>query len=308
VQGAGITELGGAVRTLDLPDPPGLEPGGVLIEVRAAGVANWDDFVRTGRWDVGASPPMALGVEASGVVRSVGSAVSRFRTGDDVLTHAVPLRQGTWAQLFVAPEEQVSRKPAGMSFEEAAVFPVPALTAAEVLSRTLMLKAGEPLLVNGGGGITGGLLVAVGAQMGASVIATADPRSADRLLRYGAAAVLDYHRPDWPAEVRRVAGGQVPVAVNAVGGGAPGLLPLVADGGRLATITNEPIQGARGISVGGFFVSPDGALLERQVTSFVERGLSIPVAAVYGLAEAGAALTAAVGGRPGGAIVVDPRR
>ncbi|TMC05634.1 MAG: NADP-dependent oxidoreductase [Chloroflexi bacterium] len=241
MQAAGITELGGAVRTLELPDPADLEPDGVLIEVRAAGVANWDDFVRTGRWDVGASPPMALGVEASGVVRSVGTAVSRFRAGDEVLTHAVPLRQGTWAQLFVAPEEQVSRKPAGMSFEEAAVFPVPALTAAEVLSQTLMLKAGEPLLVNGGGGITGGMLVAVGARMGASVIATADPRSADRLLRYGAAAVLDYHRPDWPAEVGRLAGGRVPVAVNAVVGRAPDLLPLVADGGRLATITNEPI-------------------------------------------------------------------
>jgi NADPH:quinone reductase-like Zn-dependent oxidoreductase len=277
------------------------------MEVHAAGVANWDEIVRTGGWDVGASPPMALGVEASGVVRSVGSAVSRFLAGDEVLTYAVPLRQGAWAELFTAPEDHVSRKPAAMPFEVAGVFPVPALTAAQVLSRTVMLKPGEVLFINGGGGVTGGMLVATGAGMGARVIAAADPRSAERLHGYGADAVLDYHRPDWQAEVRRLAGGPVPVAVNAVRGAAPRLLSLVADGGRLATITNEPLQGERGISVSGFFVSPDGALLERQAASFAERRITIPIAARYGLAEAAAALEAAVAGRLSGGIVVDPR-
>jgi NADPH:quinone reductase-like Zn-dependent oxidoreductase len=178
VRGAGVAELGGPVRALDLPAPADPGPDGVLIEVHAAGVANWDEIVRTGGWDVGASPPMALGVEASGVVRSVGSAVSRFLAGDEVLTHAVPLRQGTWAELFMAAEDHVSRKPAAMSFEVAGVFPVPALTAAQVLSRTVMLKPGEVLFINGGGGVTGGMLVATGAGMGARVITAADPRSA----------------------------------------------------------------------------------------------------------------------------------
>jgi NADPH:quinone reductase-like Zn-dependent oxidoreductase len=308
VRGAGITELGGSVRALDLPDPPAPEADGVLIEVLAAGVANWDDLVRTGGWDVGARPPMALGVEAAGVVRSVGSAVTRVRAGDEVLTHAVPLRQGTWAELFIAPEDQVSRKPADMSFEEAAVLAVPALTAAEVLLRTVALRSGEVLFVNGGGGITGSMLVAVGAQIGARVITTGDLRSAERLRRHGAGAVVDYHRLDWQAEVRRLAGGAVPVAVNAVRGAGPGLRPLVADNGRLVTITNEPLESERGITVSGFFVSPEGALLERQAASFAERRLTIPIAGRYGLAEARAALEIAVSGRAGGAIVVDPRR
>jgi NADPH:quinone reductase-like Zn-dependent oxidoreductase len=307
VRGAGITEPGGSVRVLDLPDPPDPVANDVLIEVVAAGVANWDEVVRTGGWDVGASPPMALGVEAAGVVRSVGPAVARLRAGDEVLTHAMPLRQGAWAQLFTAPEDQVARKPADMSFEEAAVLPVPVLTAAEVLLRTVALRSGELLFVNGGGGITGGMLVAVAAQIGARVIATADSRSAERLRRYGAGAVVDYHRADWRSEVRLFGGGAVPVAVNAVRGAAPGLLSLVADGGRLATITNEPVRSERSIRVSGFFVSPDGALLERQAMSFAERRLTIPIAARYGLQEARAALETAVSGRAGGAIVVDPR-
>ena len=308
VRGAGIRELGGRVHALDVPEPVGPGPDDVLIEVHAAGVAYWDDLVRIGGWDVGASPPMALGVEASGIVRSVGSAVSRFRAGDEVLTHAVPLRQGTWAELFMAPQDQVARKPARMSFEAAGVFPIPALTAAQVLSGTLAVKPEEVLFVNGGGGVTGGMLVATGAQLGARVIATADPRSAERLRRYGADGVLDYHRSDWRADVRRLVGGSVPVAVNAVRGAAPALQSLLADGGRLATITNEPLQSERGIRVSGFFVSPDGALLERQAASFAERRLTIPVAALYGLADARTALDSAVAGRLGGGIVVDPRR
>jgi NADPH:quinone reductase-like Zn-dependent oxidoreductase len=309
VRAAGITESGGPVRPLDVPEPAGPGPDDVVIEVRAAGVANWDEIIRTGGWNVGASPPMALGVEASGVVRAVGSKVSRFRPGDEVLTHAVPLRQGgAWAELFAAPENQVAHKPVGMSFEAAGVFPVPALTAAEVLSQTVMLRADETLFVNGGGGVTGGMVVAVGASLGARVVVTADPRSAERLRGYGASAVVDYHRPDWQAEVRRFAGGAVPVAVNAVRGAAPGLLTLMADGGRLATITNEAVQPERGIGLSGFYVSPDGALLERVAGSFAERRLTIPVAAVYGLADAAAALAAAAGGRLGGGIVIDPRR
>ena len=57
---------------LELPDPPNRKRDEVVIEVRAAGAANWDAIVRTGGWDVGIKPPMALGVSASAVVRAVG--------------------------------------------------------------------------------------------------------------------------------------------------------------------------------------------------------------------------------------------
>jgi len=92
VRGAGILAYGGAVQLLELPAPEISDPQQLLIRVHAAGVGNWEDIVRTGGWDVGGVPPMALGVEAAGVVRAVGAAVSRFRVGDQVLTHAVPLQ------------------------------------------------------------------------------------------------------------------------------------------------------------------------------------------------------------------------
>jgi NADPH:quinone reductase-like Zn-dependent oxidoreductase len=102
----------------------------VLLEVRAAGVGNWDEFVRTGGWDVGAKPPMALGVEAAGTVLAVGHAVDDWAPGDAVITHPIPLRdQGTWAPQLIAPAGLLACKLPSASWEGAAAFPVPALTA-----------------------------------------------------------------------------------------------------------------------------------------------------------------------------------
>jgi NADPH:quinone reductase-like Zn-dependent oxidoreductase len=60
------------VQTLEVAEPRALREGEVLIEVEAAGVGNWDDIVRVGDWDVGRTPPMALGVEAAGIIAALG--------------------------------------------------------------------------------------------------------------------------------------------------------------------------------------------------------------------------------------------
>jgi len=92
-----------------------------VISVRAAGVGNWDEFVRIGEWDVGRRPPLALGVEAAGVVSAIGEDVTSLAPGDEVLTHAVPLRhQGTWAEWLVAPAAAVALKPSGLEWQAAA--------------------------------------------------------------------------------------------------------------------------------------------------------------------------------------------
>src|SRR4029078_3808652 len=109
---AGVQELAAAVETIDLPDPRPLAGDEVLVDVRAAGVANWDEFVRTGQWDVGRAPPMALGVAAAGGIAAGGGAVGDWKEGGGVLTHPLPLRdQGTWAPSLIAPAALLARKP-----------------------------------------------------------------------------------------------------------------------------------------------------------------------------------------------------
>ena len=105
-------------------------------------MGNWDEFVRTGGWDVGGGPPMALGVEAAGTVLAVGQAVGDWAPGDAVMTHPLPLRdQGTWAPQLIAPAALLARKPATVPWEAAAAFPVPALTAEQVLGDALQHPA-----------------------------------------------------------------------------------------------------------------------------------------------------------------------
>jgi Zn-dependent alcohol dehydrogenase len=99
-----------------------------------------------------------------------------------VTAHSAPLReQGSWAERFIVPAQDCARLPADVSFEMGAALPVPALTADQVVSDALKAAAGHTVLVHGAGGVTGGMLVQLAAHHGATVIATAGPRSAGRL-------------------------------------------------------------------------------------------------------------------------------
>src|SRR3954470_20826726 len=91
MRAAGIVAFGAAITPLELPSPPEPRDGELLIDVQAAGVGPWDDIARLGEWDLGLRPPMALGVEAAGVVSAVGRS-GRFAIGDRVLAHSTPLR------------------------------------------------------------------------------------------------------------------------------------------------------------------------------------------------------------------------
>src|SRR6266508_827185 len=305
---AGIRRLGARVEMLEVGEPRPLAGDEVLLEVKAAGVANWDEFVRTGGWDVGARPPMALGVEAAGTVLAAGQTVSDWAPGDAVMTHPVPLPdQGTWAPRLIAPAGLLARKPDQVSWQAAAAFPVPALTARQVLGDALNLHVGEQLLVHGAGGVTGGLLVALAVLLGAQVIATAGPASRQRVSALGARHVIDYHDQEWPEQVRAITAGHgVAAAANAAPGGAATAIRAVADGGRLATITSDPPSQQRGITVSSIYVRGDGNQLGELAKQFAAGQLEVPVAASYRLADAAQALAQAVGGHAAGAITLTP--
>jgi NADPH:quinone reductase-like Zn-dependent oxidoreductase len=307
MQAAGIEAFGAEVRPLELDAPPSPGPDEVVLSVRAAGVGNWDEFIRVGAWDVGRSPPLALGVEAAGVVAAVGEDVTSVAPGDEVLTHPVPLRhQGAWAQSLVAPAAAIASKPAGVPWDVAAAFPVPALTADQALTEAAPDPAGEWVLVHGAGGVTGGLVVQLAAARGATVVATAGPSSATRVRAYGAHLVLDYHDDDWPARVRAESpGGRgVGAAVNAAPGGAATALGAVADDGRLATITGDPPTAERGITVADVYIQADGAGLTELVAGLAAGQLSLQVAATLPLTDAASALQSVVSGHAAGATVL----
>ena len=301
MRGAGIHTIGGPVCDIELPDPRPLAADEALIEVRAAGVANWDEVVRQGGWDVGLAPPMALGVEAAGVVTAVGAAVHDWAPGDEVLTHPLPLRAGgTWAPQLIAPAALLARKPSAMSWATAAAFPVPALTAEQALSEGVEIKEGESLLIHGGGGVTGRVLVALAAMRGARVTTTAGSASRAALQRLGAAHVIDYHDPEWPDAAAGTTGADgFDAVVNAVPQEATSVLRLVRDGGRLTTITEDPPTGERQVKITNLYVRPDGAQLRALVDLAEAAAPGIEPAREFPVAAAPEALAAALSGTGG---------
>jgi NADPH:quinone reductase-like Zn-dependent oxidoreductase len=307
VRAAGVHRFGGQVEGLELPEPRVLRPDEVLIDVRAAGVGNWDDFAPTGSWDLGVRPPLALGVEAAGLVAAVGDRVTGVRPGDRVTTHAAPLReQGAWAERFIAAAEHIAAVPADVPLGVAAALPVPALTADQAVGGSLEIRAGQTVLVNGAGGVTGGMLVQLAAHRGATVIATAGADSAGRVAAMGASTVLDYDQSDWPEQVRALTGGGVDAAANAARSGSGEAVRAVRDGGRLATITADLPAAERDIAMWSVQVVPDGRRLGALVELLAGGALTVSVGERFPLEQGGTALARARHGAHGSAIVLRP--
>jgi NADPH:quinone reductase-like Zn-dependent oxidoreductase len=306
MRAAGITALGRPVEILEVDEPAPPAAGEVLIDVVAAGIGNWDELVRIGSWQIGGPAPMALGTEAAGTVVAVGADVAELREGDEVMTHPLPLRRhGAWAERVLAPAATVAARPPEASWETAGAFPIPALTAAQALDEALGIESGEWVVVNGAGGITGGLIVQLAAARGARVIATASAGKAERIRDYGASEVLDYHG-DWPALIGEITGGGAPKAVNAARGQAATTLKAVADDGRLATITGDPPQEERGVAVSDVYVRPDARQLSALAELLADGTLSVPIASIRPLEQAAQALHDVVTGA-NGAIVLSLR-
>jgi NADPH:quinone reductase-like Zn-dependent oxidoreductase len=306
MRAAGISALGESVEILEVDEAAQPAADEVLVEVATAGIGNWDELVRIGSWQIGGPAPMALGTEAAGTVAAVGSGVAGVSEGQEVITHPLPLRRhGTWAERVLAPAAAVAPRPGAASWEACGAFPIPALTAAQALDEALGIESGGWVVVNGAGGVTGGMLVQLAAARGARVIATASARKAERIRGYGASEVLDY-RGEWPALVREITAGGAPKAVNAVRGQAATTLQAVADEGRLATITGDPPREERGVAVTDVYVRPDGPQLSA-LAELLDRGaLSVPIASVRPLEEAAQALREVVAGADGAIVLSLP--
>ncbi|MBO0882688.1 MAG: zinc-binding dehydrogenase, partial [Mycobacterium sp.] len=168
----------------------------------------------------------------------------------------------------------------------------------------LALHGGETLLVNGAGGITGGLIVQLAAQRGVDVLATASPRSADRVRGHGAREVIDYRDPMWPQHVTALAMGSIDAVANAAPGGAAAAMTALADGGRLATITPDSPASARGITVTAVYVRSDGAQLDRLTALLASHRLCMPIPRSCSLDQAASALAQVVAGHESSGVVI----
>ena len=186
------------VRDLPEPGPPG--SGQVLLRVRAAGVNPIDWKIRKGnmRLLMPAQFPLILGYDVAGEVVEIGPEVTRFQPGDAVFGGVDVKRQGgSYAELALAREAALAPKPAALSFEEAAAFPMAALTALQALRDKGELAPGEKVLVNGASGGVGHFAVQIAAAVGARVTAVTSAGNLEFVRSLGAHEVIDYEEEDF---------------------------------------------------------------------------------------------------------------
>ncbi|SKR01374.1 Putative oxidoreductase [Mycobacteroides abscessus subsp. abscessus] len=226
------TSYGGA-DVLEFRDitTPGPGPGQVLINVKAAGVNPIDWKLYSGAF--GTDPdklPMRLGLEISGTIAAVGAGVDGLVPGDDVIAAG---QIGGYATRVIAAADQVFKKPASLSFNEAAGFLLTGQTAVHLLEATNVTE-GDTVIIHGAAGGVGLLATQLAKARGATVIATASAARHDQLRGYGALPVE--YGPGLQERVSAI--GPVDAALDLVGTdeAADVSLALVADKGRIATI------------------------------------------------------------------------
>jgi NADPH:quinone reductase-like Zn-dependent oxidoreductase len=208
MRAAALDRFGGPeVLTLHrLPVPvPGR--GEILIAVHTAGVGQWDADVRDG-WNPGTRRPfpIVLGYDGSGTVVAKGSAVRRFREGDQVYAYSWDNpKGGFYAEYVAVPASKAARKPRRLDLREAGAIPITGLTALQGVER-LRLRKGDAVAVHGASGGVGSMAVQFARIAGARVFATASGSDGVKLARrLGAEQAVDGKRGDVTAAARRFA-------------------------------------------------------------------------------------------------------
>jgi NADPH:quinone reductase-like Zn-dependent oxidoreductase len=169
----------------------------VLIQVRAAGVNIADWAVMSGLPYI-ARPVYGLrrpkhavrGTDVAGTIIAVGSAVSRFKPGDEVFGSA----DGSYAGYAAAAEDELAPKPANLSWEQAGATPMAGLVALEALRD---VREGQKVLINGASGGIGTFAVQIAKALGAHVTGVCSTRNVELVRSLGADMVIDYTKANF---------------------------------------------------------------------------------------------------------------
>jgi NADPH:quinone reductase-like Zn-dependent oxidoreductase len=263
VKAAFFREHGGPekIEHGELPDPaPG--PGQVRVRIRAGALNHLDIFVRSGIPGIPVALPHVMGSDGAGVIDSTGPGVTRMKPGDEVVLNpgmncgeceycmagehslCVSFRilgehvPGTFAEYVVAPAANAYPKPAALSWEEAAAFPLTFLTAWRMLVTKGRVQTGESLLIIGIGGGVAVAALQIAKLLGLTVFVTSgSPEKLARAKDLGADGGIDHARTDLSKEIRRLTGKRgVDLVLDSVGKATwRQSIAAAARGGRLLT-------------------------------------------------------------------------
>lgn len=203
-----------AIEEWEAPEPG---RGQVAVDVRAAGL-NFPDLLSiAGKYQVRNEPPFIPGIEAAGVVRSVGEGVTHFAPGDRVI---LTVTDGAFAEVCVTDEQRLVPLPETLDFEQGAGFAITYATSYHAFRQRAPISPEMSVLVLGAAGGVGTTAVEIARAMGATVIAAAsNPEKLEFALGVGADNAIDYSSQSLKESVRELTAGRgVDVVYDPVGG------------------------------------------------------------------------------------------
>ncbi|WP_285028822.1 NADP-dependent oxidoreductase [Mycolicibacterium sp. lyk4-40-TYG-92] len=290
------------LRVVDA-EPPVPGPTQVRIAVRAAGVnpIDWKIVAGYMRELIPLELPAGVGSDVAGVVDAVGSEVTEWAVGDEVLGRSTT---GAFADYALAESADVVRKPAGVSWDVAGSLAGAGGTAYAVLKK-LGVKAGETLLIHAAAGGVGTFAVQLAKAQGVNVIGTAGESNQEYLRSLGATPVV--YGDGLLERVRAAAPGGVDAVLDASGRGEiPLSIELTGNPGRVLTLVAFDAA-ATGIQVhAGGSGSELGAALRELAALAGQARLVVPISQTFPLTEAAAALSASMTGHGHGKIAIVP--
>jgi NADPH:quinone reductase-like Zn-dependent oxidoreductase len=187
-------------------DIPKINNEQILIKVNSVSINPIDWKQRNGNHKLilGSPFPIVLGYDVCGEVVQVGAEINSFKKGDMVFGVLDNKYGGAMAEFAVGHENCFSDKPAGISMNEAAAFPMVSLTALQALRDKASLKAGESIIINGASGGVGHISLQISKLMGAKVIAIASERSREFVMQFNPDEFLDYNNLDVTKQNKKV--------------------------------------------------------------------------------------------------------
>jgi NADPH:quinone reductase-like Zn-dependent oxidoreductase len=298
------SSFGGPLELTDVAEPK-VGPDWVLVDVKATSVNPVDWKVAGGHLDglLDSTFPIIPGWDVSGVVAAVGPSITTLAPGDEVYGYVRKdvVQGGTSAEKVAAPIRTLARKPASLSFAEAAAVPLTGLTAYQSIVHALDVGADDIVLIHGASGGVGLFAVQIATSLGARVLATASPANHDFLRDLGAEP---FEYGDGLVERVRTA---VPDGVTAVldlNGSDLAVSPdLLADSsaGRIVSIVDPAVKDLGGRYV---FVAPDTDDLDRLAELADAGSLTVEIAATFPLAQMQQAWELSQEGHARGKIVI----
>ncbi|MET7392457.1 NADP-dependent oxidoreductase [Dactylosporangium sp. NPDC005572] len=234
-----------------LPYTPGIEVAGTVEEL--------------GEGVTGAGPAAGSGAGLTGAGSAAGGV--EFQVGDRVVGVLPMTEPGASAEYVLVPAGSLAAAPTAVPLADAAALPATGLTAWQAVHDHAAVKPGQRVLINGAGGAVGGYAVQLAVEAGATVVATAGERNADRVRGYGAEVVG--RAADEVADSGREGGFDVvlnfaPVPPDAMAA----LTALVADGGVLISTTAPAVgDDGRGVRASNMYLRADAG----QLAGLVER-------------------------------------